>query len=72
MRAVLARDAVRWLEDGIDPMEAARRAVKRLADLTGGSGGLILIDRHGRIGHARNTSHMPVCSIRGDAVISAS
>ena len=72
MRAVLARDAVRWLEDGSDPVEAACAAVKHLADLTGGAGGLIIIDRHGRIGHARNTSHMPVCSIKGDAVISAS
>lgn len=72
MRVVLARDAVQWLQDGSDPVEAARAAVQHLADLTGGASGLIIIDRHGRIGHARNTSHMPVCSIKGDAIISAS
>lgn len=65
MRAVLARDAVRLLQDGVDPMEAARAAVKNLVDLTGGVGGLILIDRHGQIGYARNTSHMPVSYVSG-------
>jgi L-asparaginase / beta-aspartyl-peptidase len=63
MRVVLAREAVRLLESGGPPGEAARTAVARLEQLTGSTGGLILIDRTGKVGYARNTTHMPVCSI---------
>ena len=34
-----------------------------------GTGGIILIDRWGKVGYARNTTHMPVCSISGAAQI---
>jgi L-asparaginase / beta-aspartyl-peptidase len=63
MRVVLARDAVQLLQDGIEPSEAARIAIENLEELTGSTTGLILIDRHGNIGYARNTTHMPVCAI---------
>jgi isoaspartyl peptidase/L-asparaginase-like protein (Ntn-hydrolase superfamily) len=43
--------------------------VDLLAAKTGSTGGLILIDRDGNIGYARNTTHMPVCSITGSARI---
>ena len=65
MRAVLARGAVQLLQDGIEPAEAAGRAIENLEELTGSTGGLILIDRHGKTGYARNTTHMPVCLIMG-------
>ena len=63
VRVVLAREAVRLLENGIEPGAAASEAVAKLHEQTGSTGGLILIDRHGRIGYARNTTCMPVCSI---------
>jgi L-asparaginase / beta-aspartyl-peptidase len=63
MRVVLARDAVQLLKDGIEPGEAARVAIDHLEELTGSTGGLILIDQQGKIGYARNTTHMPVCLI---------
>ena len=36
---------------------------------TGSTGGLILIDRRGKIGYARNTTHMPVCSITEKSIM---
>jgi L-asparaginase / beta-aspartyl-peptidase len=63
IRVLMARDAVQLLQDGIEPAEAARMAIENLEELTGSTGGLILIDRHGKIGYARNTTHMPWCWI---------
>jgi L-asparaginase / beta-aspartyl-peptidase len=65
MRILMARDAVQLLQNGKEPSDAARMAVENLASLTGSTGGLVLIDRHGKIGYARNTTHMPVCMVSG-------
>ena len=62
MRAVLGKSAVDLLRS-VEPKSAADQAVALLAERTGSTGGLILIDRHGKIGYARNTTHMPVCFI---------
>ena len=48
---------------GIEPTEAAGMALNNLAQLTGSTAGLILIDARGRVGFGRNTTHMPVCYI---------
>ena len=63
IRIVLAKSAADLLKVGEDPQAAARQAVDLLETKTGSTGGLILIDRRGRIGYARNTSHMPICWI---------
>ena len=63
IRIVLAKSAADLLKVGEDPQAAARQAVDLLEKKTGSTGGLILIDRRGRIGYARNTSHMPICWI---------
>jgi L-asparaginase / beta-aspartyl-peptidase len=63
MRILMARAALEYLQNSIEPFEAARRAVDDLEQLTGSSGGLILIDPCGRLAYARNTTHMPICSI---------
>ena len=63
MRILMARDAVQLLQNDMEPGEAARMAIKNLEVLTGSTGGLILIDRRGKIGYARNTTHMPVCTV---------
>jgi beta-aspartyl-peptidase (threonine type) len=63
IRTVLAKSAVDLLKAGVDRQSAAEQAVALLAEKTGGTGGLILIDRQGKIGYARNTTHMPVCWI---------
>jgi beta-aspartyl-peptidase (threonine type) len=69
MRVVLARSAVEFLRLGTDPESAVKQAVELLAAKTGRSGGLILIDRRGGIGYARDTTHMPVCAISGSGQI---
>jgi len=65
MRVLMAREALQYLRDGHGPGEAARRAIDNLAQLTASTGGLIVIDRHGGVGYARNTMHMPICAISG-------
>jgi beta-aspartyl-peptidase (threonine type) len=62
IRVVLGKSAVDFLK-GADAKSAADQAVGLLAKKTGSTGGLILIDRHGKIGYARNTPHMPVCFV---------
>jgi L-asparaginase / beta-aspartyl-peptidase len=63
IRVVLAKSAAGFLNGGADPQSAAKRAVELLVNKTGSTGGLIIIDRRGKIGYARNTTHMPVCTI---------
>jgi beta-aspartyl-peptidase (threonine type) len=63
MRVVLAKSACEFIRAGADAKAAAERAVAFLAEKTASTGGLIIIDQHGRIGYARNTTHMPVCFI---------
>ena len=65
IRLLLAKRAVGFLEEGSDAQSAAEIAVDYLEDeRVPGTGGIILIDRWGNIGYARNTTHMPVCWIR--------
>ncbi|MCD4786040.1 MAG: isoaspartyl peptidase/L-asparaginase [Candidatus Eremiobacteraeota bacterium] len=58
MKICMCKTAVDFLSEGLDPMEAARRAVEVLETRVDGSGGIILIDSKGRIGHAYNTPRM--------------
>jgi beta-aspartyl-peptidase (threonine type) len=55
VRVTLARQAVFFLEAGLEPAAAAERAVALLGERGGGRGGIIVIDRHGRAGWAHNT-----------------
>jgi beta-aspartyl-peptidase (threonine type) len=68
MRLLLAKCAVDYLKNGSEAKIAAEIAVARLDDdRIVGNGGIILIDRCGKIGYARSTTHMPVCYIAGAA-----
>ncbi len=58
MRLVLAKTATDCLAQGFLPVAAARHAVALLGGRVGGRGGIILIDRSGRLGWARNTPAM--------------
>ncbi len=58
MRVCLGKTAVEWMRDGMHPEDAARAAIRLLRMRVGGQGGLILIDRFGRLGWARTTSTM--------------
>jgi L-asparaginase / beta-aspartyl-peptidase len=63
MRIVMAKSTLELLKGGADPRAAANQAIVLLAKKTGSTGGLIVIDRQGRIGHAHNTLRMPVCLV---------
>lgn len=66
IKLALAKSALEFLQTGEDPMEAARRAVGELTVRTGAQAGIILLDRYGRIGVARNTAQMICACIRND------
>jgi beta-aspartyl-peptidase (threonine type) len=63
MRVVLAKSTLEFLKGGADPQSSANQAIVLLAKKTGSTGGLIVVDRQGRIGYARNTLRMPVCFV---------
>jgi beta-aspartyl-peptidase (threonine type) len=63
MRAVLAKTAVGRLARE-DAMAAARWAIQYLERKVGGLGGIILLDRQGKIGYAFNTPRMAFAYIR--------
>jgi L-asparaginase / beta-aspartyl-peptidase len=58
MKIVMAKAAVDMLAGGSEPAAAAQACVDLLARKTGGTGGIILIGREGRVGFAHNTPRM--------------
>jgi beta-aspartyl-peptidase (threonine type) len=58
MKVCLAKTAIEWLRIGMHPDDAARGAIHYVLERAGGPGGMILIDRHGRLGWARSTRTM--------------
>jgi beta-aspartyl-peptidase (threonine type) len=58
MRLVLGKWAVDRVSEGVTPQAAADAAIAHLGGRLDGHGGLILLDRAGRIGLAFNTSRM--------------
>ena len=58
MLACLARTAVDILRDGTSPDRAAALAIDEITRQSGAGAGIILIDRFGRVGTARNTASM--------------
>jgi len=66
IRLVLCKGALDRLAPGGDPQTEAERAMVELEARTGGNGGMILVDRFGRIGAAHNAPHMTWGFRRGD------
>jgi len=58
MRVVLAKTGVDLLTGDRHPQDAARLAVAVLGERGQGEGGIILVDRKGRVGHAHNAPFM--------------
>ena len=69
MRVVMAKTTVDLLKGGAEPHSAASQALDLLVAKTGSTAGLILIDRNGNVGYARNAVHMPICAISGAGTI---
>ncbi|MCS7284045.1 MAG: isoaspartyl peptidase/L-asparaginase [Anaerolineae bacterium] len=70
MRIVATKSACDLVGQGVHPQEAARRVLALLEARTGGYGGLILLDREGRVGIAHTTPHMAWAMVR-DGVVQA-
>jgi beta-aspartyl-peptidase (threonine type) len=60
IRVVLARRTLEILRDIEDPEQAAQLAISVLLEEGRGQGGLILVDRNGRVAWAHSTPFMPV------------
>jgi beta-aspartyl-peptidase (threonine type) len=58
MRACLGKTAVDAMRAGADPETAARQSIELLSGRIRSTGGIILVDRRGRIGFARSTFAM--------------
>jgi len=69
IRIVMAKTALDLLKDEAGPQAAANQAIALLAQKIGGTAGLIMIDRQGRIGYARNTERMLVSFILSDGQV---
>jgi beta-aspartyl-peptidase (threonine type) len=69
IRIVMAKTALDLLKERAEPQAAAHQAIALLAQKTGGAAGLIIIDRQGKVGHARNTERMPVSFILSDGQV---
>ncbi|MSP12464.1 MAG: peptidase T [Chloroflexi bacterium] len=65
MRINMAKYAVDLMTAGQPASEAAKGAVKLLADKLQGVGGIILIDREGRTGQSYTTEHMAYAYMNG-------
>ena len=58
LRVCLAKTAIELLRARNHPEEAARSVIRAMGTRVGGSGGVILVDRFGQLGLARNTGTM--------------
>lgn len=63
MRIVASKTACDFLRQGMDAQEAAEALIELLYRRVGGYGGIIIVDRNGRIGMAHNTPHMAYACI---------
>jgi Asparaginase len=58
IRLLIAQRAAAAVAAGADAQEAARKTIDFLSQRAEGTGGLIIIDRNGNIGKAKNSMHM--------------
>jgi len=63
MKVVISKTACDFIARGTTAQEAADAAIALLAERTTGHGGLIVLDRLGRIGIAHNTSYIAYATI---------
>ncbi|HXG18192.1 MAG TPA: isoaspartyl peptidase/L-asparaginase family protein [Methylomirabilota bacterium] len=69
IRTTLARTAVEFLRGGIEPTQAARRAIHLFQKRTNSEAGIILIDALGRVGYVHNAPAMSVAFLSVDTVV---
>ncbi len=60
MRVLLSKTATDAVASGMDAQRAAEHSIDVLRRRVNGEGGVIVVDREGRVGFANNTPYMPV------------
>jgi len=63
LKVVLSREVVHCIEKSNAPTEACRKSIRKMTELTGDSGGVICLDRCGKVGLAFSTQHMVWASL---------
>ena len=63
LKVVLSREVVHCIEMGETASDACRKSITKMNDRTGGSGGVICLDKFGNVGMAFNTEHMVWASL---------
>jgi beta-aspartyl-peptidase (threonine type) len=71
MRVVLSKTVCDLAGGGLPAAAAAKAAIATLAERTGGTAGIIIIDRNGRTGFAHNTPRMSRAWIDADGTLQA-
>lgn len=71
MKVLISKQVCDFVAAGLSAQSACTAAIQLLHERLGGLGGLIAIDRNGRIGHAINTDAMPYAYAEGDSEISS-
>ncbi len=66
MRLTLAKQAVDLMGAGVPAPKAAAESVRLMSERLRGVGGIILLDREGRVGHAHSTRHMACAYLTSD------
>lgn len=69
LKVLLTREVVYSIENGITPSDACKKAIDKMDELTGGKGGVICMDKFGKIGLAFNTKHMVWASITEGCIL---
>lgn len=66
MRVVLSRMVTLNVEQGMNPMEAAKQGIKMFQEKTNSEAGIIVVDKNGNAGYATNAKAMPVIIIQNN------
>jgi isoaspartyl peptidase/L-asparaginase-like protein (Ntn-hydrolase superfamily) len=66
MRVLLSRMTVLYMEQGLDPMSAAKKGMEMFEKKTGSEAGIIVVDKDGNFGYSTNAKAMPLTIISRD------
>lgn len=69
LKVLLSRDVVYSVENGMTPRYACRKVISKMAEQTGGHGGVICLDKFGNIGLEFNTGRMVWASVTNEGFL---
>jgi isoaspartyl peptidase/L-asparaginase-like protein (Ntn-hydrolase superfamily) len=67
MRSILSFRAVEFMTE-FNVQSAADVAIRLFTERYQGDGGIIMLDKNGKVGISHNTDHMPVAWLAGDEI----